>query len=390
MDQLKFLTHKLNSDPFCLNLRLVDLDGQSAGQRIQLLNQVFGKLGFEVDEASLLIESKEDRSQRISQYLAYIKYDNAALKVSPSGGVFEQSHEGSESAHRSSERLLDEIVEGGKEAVFDVLYWIFSDFDRLCKRAYLSKFLAPFALPTEVSASYFGQGTDNSRANLARLLDEYKELQIVFKEVHMERECLKTKNMELVDHRSQARLLEKEREQLQEKIQQLRENAKEKKGFAELLQAISLMRKEKEKQAKLSTILIEQKKLLQEAESRISDNHKRLQTLKGSIISGDNDASFDCIMNILQKDIDEKEEILHVKLMTSTVDLQEKLESLKREKLEPIPTLDDIEHAKAAVATLKTEVREKEAKAEALKNTQNNSQLDMYRKVRKKDQVDRN
>jgi hypothetical protein len=382
MDHLKLLVSKLNAEPFCRNMRLVDLDGQPAEERIEILNDVFRKLGFDVGEGALPTERKEDRIQRTLEYLAYLKNEDPAVATSSNYmrdtvlGGFE-----SLAAYSSREQWLDALGEGKKDVVFDILYWIISDFDRLSKRAYFSKYLAPFGLPVEVTTMQHGMAGDSWK-NLIGLEAEYQELQETFKQVHTEYESLKVQNTNIVDYRTKTRLLEREREQLTEKVQQLHKSSMERKGFKELLQVSSLLRKEKEKEFELSDIIDNQKRFLHEAEQELQDKQRQLQDLQNSITNTHDGFSVDNIFDIIENDIESKTKYLYTYWMPNRKQLERKLHELEEEKIRPLPTTDDIGYWKNLAANLEGEIREKKREIENLEGRQNKCQSDIYRQVR--------
>lgn len=382
MDHLKLLVSKLNTEPFCRNLRLVDLDGQPAEERIEILNDVFRKLGFDVGEGALPKERKEDRIQRTLEYLAYLKNEDPVV-ASSSNYMLDTVLEGFESlaAYSSREQWLDALVEGKKDVVFDILYWILSDFDRLSKRAYLSKYLAPFGLPVEVTTIQHGMVGDSWK-NLIGLEAEYQELQETFKQVHTEYERLKVQNTSIVDSRSKTRLLEREREQLTQKVLQLHKSSMERKGFKELLQVSSLLRKEQEKAFELNDIIDDQKCFLHKAEQELQDKQRQLQELQNSITNTRNGFSVDSVFDIVVNDIESKTRYLYTYWMPNREQLEQKLNELEEEKIRPPPTTDDIGYWKKMAANLEEEIREKKREIENMEGRQNKCQTDIYRQVR--------
>jgi hypothetical protein len=382
MDHLKLLVSKLNTEPFCRNLRLVDLDGQPAEERIEILNDVFRKLGFDVGEGALPKERKEDRIQRTLEYLAYLKNEDPAV-ASSSNYMLDTVLEGFESlaAYSSREQWLDALGEGKKDVVFDILYWILSDFDRLSKRAYLSKYLAPFGLPVEVTTMQHGMVGDSWK-NLIGLEAEYQELQETFKQVHTEYERLKVQNTSIVDSRSKTRLLEREREQLTQKVLQLHKSSMERKGFKELHQVSSLLRKEQEKAFELNDIIDDQKCVLHEAEQELQDKQRQLQELQNNITNTRNGFSVDRVFDIIVNDIESKTRYLYTYWMPNREQLEQKLNELEEEKKRPLPTTDDIGYWKNLAANLEEEIREKKREIENMEGRQNKCQMDIYRQVR--------
>lgn len=389
-DHLQIVVSKLNSEPFCRNLRLVDLDRQSAVDRIEILNDVFRKLGFHVADDALQYERKEERVQRILQQLAYLKDDQtpAVITIPSSNHPLQSVIEGFESlvALKSCEQWLDALGEGKRDVVFDILYWILSDFDRLSKRAYLSNYLAPLSLPVEVNdrvnVTHLGLSGESYKSLIGQE-SEYQELQVTFKQVYNEYERLKEQNANLNDCKSRTRLLEREKEQYEEKIQRLRKNMMERKGFKELLQASSMLRKEKESKEQLDVIMADQTRALHKAQQRFEDKQRQLQELQNNITMRTTDGTcWDNIFDVIEKDIETKITIMFTTLIPNRYKLEEKLNELGQEKAKPLPTTDDIGYFKSLAANLEGEIRAKKREIETLEGTrENKTHLDIYRQV---------
>jgi len=389
MDQLKLIVYKLNGEPFNRNLRLVDLDGQSQDERLQILDDVFAKLGFDVGERDARQEAKEERTQRMAQYLTYLKYKDIPPSASSSFIISGRASAGSENtaARCTREQWLDSLGDGKKDTVYSILYWILSDYDRLCKRAYLSQYLVPVDVPGEVTTvlpltTNDGRGVD-SRSTLVNLSEQYKELQSVFKEVHINYESKRAQTEGRFNYKAEIRQLDQEKAQLTEKIEKLRKATKEKKRFSELLQTTSQMRKEKDNEVQLNERMVEQKHLLQVSEQTFLESKRQLQALHGNASSSSNGYTEDFISGVIRQNIDDKTKTLQTYLMSDRKQLQEKMDLLEREALEPVPTLDDIEHLKSTITQLEAEFHETKAEVDRLVNLQGTSELEMYRQVRK-------
>merc|ERR1719502_1366210 len=81
--------------------------------------------------------------------------------------------------------------------------------------------------------------------------------------------------------------LDAEREQLSQKIQQLRQRSEREEGFKVLLQATSMLRKEQEEEARLAEKLAEQRYQLEQTEQRYIEVSGRLREMRDAQ-DGDN------------------------------------------------------------------------------------------------------
>lgn len=388
-DQLRIVVSKLNSEPFCRNLRLVDLDRQSAEDRIEILNDVFKKLGFDVADDDIQKERKEERVQRMLQQLAYLKDERtpAVITIPSSSHTLHSVLEDFDSlaAFKSCEQWLDALGEGKRDVVFDILYWILSDFDRLGKRAYLSNYLAPLSLPGEVidrvNATQLGLSGESYK-NLIGQESEYQEQQEIFQQVYMEYERLKEQNAKLNDCRSRTKFLEREGEQFEEKIQQLRKSTMERKGFKELMQASSLLRKGEENKSQLNAIMVDQKSALLKAQQNLEDKQRQLQDLQNNVTARTTvGISWDSIIDVIENEVETKLRTLFATLIPSRDQLEKQLNELGQVKAKPFPTIDGIGYFKNLAANLEGEIREKKREIETLEGRHDKTHLHLYRQV---------
>jgi len=108
-------------------------------------------------------ENQEQRSNRIGAFLAMLKSPHIPLDET------------------TRTAWLNDFGEGVKSAVYPTFHWALSGYDKLCKRAYLGKYLVRIDPPSE----YMQDET------LQDLVERYKELQTEFKDTHKDFESSK-------------------------------------------------------------------------------------------------------------------------------------------------------------------------------------------------------
>merc|ERR1711920_152975 len=102
-----------------------------------------------------------------------------------------------------------------------ILYWLLNNLDPLKKRSYLAKFCMNFEVPEEFLRE----------EKVYEIYQSYKELQSQFKATHAHVEQERQGRMNPTDLQREVAQLDSEREQLDQKIQQLKLRSDKDEGF---------------------------------------------------------------------------------------------------------------------------------------------------------------
>ena len=124
--EIRQMVEVLNRPPFSMNMSLVELDDKSALELLELLNKVLSQLDSKHGEVDIRNENQNDTSTRITGFLKVMGYPSDY-----------------------SMQFMREIVGGEKRTINHIIHWVTFNFGDLKKKAYISKFLVPVAIPPE-------------------------------------------------------------------------------------------------------------------------------------------------------------------------------------------------------------------------------------------------
>merc|ERR1719326_1063592 len=113
------------------------------------------------------------------------------------------------------------LMTGDKRTVHPVLFWLLQNLEQLRKRAYLAKFCVNLEVPEEFLRD----------EQVYEMYQHYKELQSQFKTTHAHVEQQRQGRVNPVDVQREVAQLDAEREQLVQKIKQLKTRSAKEEGF---------------------------------------------------------------------------------------------------------------------------------------------------------------
>lgn len=237
-DEIKFIVQNLSRPPFSMRLSMVTLDAKQGPELLQVVNDVFAVLDSKQARRDIRDEDQALMGARMLEFIV-------ALGYKPSQDL---------------EAFSEAFLRVDKSVVYPLLAWILARVPDLKKRAYLSRFLRPAAIPEE----YFAD------EQIVSLVQRLKALQDEFKELHKAAETARASHTPPLELERDIRQLDAETEQLDAKIARLRqrvETSPEFAGvdFAEVLHATHALRKEQEEEAALARQLREQRARLDRA-----------------------------------------------------------------------------------------------------------------------------
>mmetsp|Transcript_25225 Transcript_25225/g.39030 ORF Transcript_25225/g.39030 Transcript_25225/m.39030 type:complete len:698 (+) Transcript_25225:1608-3701(+) len=351
MNEVNSIVKKLNEDPFNLNLRLVDFDGKSELEVLQILNNVLSSIDPEL-EADIRSEEPDERAYRISEFLLILKCNSIP--------------ENDESSYRA---WFEALGRGDKEVVLPALSFVLGSYEKLCKRAYLARYLIPIEPPEVINA----QGD----ANLSDLVQKYQQLQQTFKIVHKEFEKSKAANwLSGRDLRAEIAKLEDEQQQLKDRIKTFRESFNES-DFELFVSAVGKMRRAEDEDFRNEERLNEQRQELHLVEQSLRDAQHRKRLMHELVLS--DQRSIEDVLAQIRSETEALKESIQRDLAPEKDNLEEELLKLDRKNNEPVRTLDDVRRLKDSSLEMENKIRELEDELRSSGQTNGmGGKLEMY------------
>lgn len=269
MEKLAFIVDRLNKPPFNMEIdTMAEVDTKSSLQLLGILTDIV--IAIDPDQSSLSKEDPEGKVNRIIKFLLIMKFTIPDDQLDDFTGL---------------------MMSGDKEVLHSVMHWCLQRLEPLQKRAYLAKYLMPIDIPPD----FLGEDLINE------LLQNLRELQGNFKEVHKNVDQARAEGSRPAELRQEIIQLESERTQLQNKINKMMKETKDDEAyFKEVLKVTGLLRKEQEDEARNFEKLRELRGSLQEAELHFADASKRLGDTRSS---GAQTLSAEQLLANLQKDV---------------------------------------------------------------------------------------
>lgn len=340
VQQVKEIVDRLNGDPFCMDLSLVGFDEKEPFELMEVLKKVLVLLDNKHD-TDLREEKPDVMYQRIAEFLHILGYQ-CSFDIE-----FQQG-----------------LISGDKQTVHPILYWLLSNLDQLKKRAYLAKFCVNLEVPEEFLRE----------ENVYEIYQQYKELQSQFKATHAHVEQERQGRMNPSDLQREVAQLDAEREQLAQKIQHLRLKSEKEEGFAVLLQATSMLRKEQEEEARLGEKLAEQRYQLEQTEQLYIEKSARLRELReAQQQDGQGDAGV--MLKMLRSEVSKNREALSRVRKESEEKIQ-RLQQIETAFSEPPVTKQDIDKLEAEIETMQSQVQQLE---QTVNDSNQDSRLAVYK-----------
>jgi intraflagellar transport protein 81 len=269
------------------------------------------------------------------------------------------------------------LLGGDKDVVHPILYWLLQNFEALQKRAYLAKFLVPLEVPEEFLRD----------EQVFDMYQQYKELQSQFKATHMHVEQKRQEHVDPSGMQQEVAQLESEKEQLAQKIKQIKHKTEKDEGFQALLQVTSMLRKEQEEEARIAEKLDEQKFQLERVEQLYLDHMGKLRELKEAQDTSSMNSA-DAMLKILRNEVSKMREAMS-RIIQETNEKCIRMTDIERALSEPPVTEGDLRQVEQEVGMMQEQVQKLEAIVE---EHNQDKRLAVYKQqaslvAKKKDQV---
>eukprot|EP01136_Pigoraptor_vietnamica_P035750 Opistho-1_new@101407 len=259
VDEVKFIIEQLNSPPFSRKFTLVTFDelGRNGLQLLQLLNDVFAELS-PLQKVNLRDELPEQTAFRMLEFLRVLKYQ----------------------PKRDPATFRQDLVQGERDAIYPLLYWILQRVDDLRKRAYLARFLVQIEVPDEFLAD----------ETIGEVHEQYRELVAQFKTLHKTVEGFRGTGLSPAEIKRDIANMEEEREQLRRRVEKAKKKIEAVRGHEKYLDAARDFRTERDRQQELQARMRDEKNRLLHAEQRYTQAVHTLKEMRTASVGGNPEA----------------------------------------------------------------------------------------------------
>jgi intraflagellar transport protein 81 len=320
--QLKEIVSRLSGEPFNMSLSLVDFDQKEPFELMEILNTVLKDVDPK-QELNLRDEQPDQACQQIMEFLTILGYSRQFDIEAQQG-----------------------LLAGEKDTVHPILYWLLSNLDALRKRAYLAKFCVNLEVPEEFLRD----------EQVYEVFQHYKELQGQFKATHMHLEQVRQEHLDPTSMQSEVAQLEAEKDQLAQKIKQIKDRTGRDEAFQTILNVTSMLRKEQEEEARLAEKLDEQRMQLEQVEQQYLSEMSRLRELREAQDSS-SESSADVMLKLLRSDVAKLRD-QHGRVKREREEKIERLQELNQALSDPPVTQQDIERLEDEVNLMTQQIQQ--------------------------------
>lgn len=321
VQQVKEIVDRLNGEPFFMDLALVCFDEKEPIELMEILKTVLVHLDSKHD-TDLREEKSDAMYQRIAEFLHILGYQ-CSFDIE-----FQQG-----------------LIQGDRVAVYPILFWILSNLEQLRKRAYLAKYCVSLEVPEEFLRE----------EAVYEIFQQYKELQSQFKATHTHLEQERQGRMNPAELQKEVAQLDAEREQLSQKIQNLRMKSEREDGFKVMLEATSMLRKEQEEEARLQEKLAEQRYQLEQTEQLYIEKSGRLREMREAQSQGSG-GSADAMLKVLRSEVTKNREAFN-RVRKETEEKLQRLQTIDNALSEPPVTNNDIDKLEVDIGSMQAEIQ---------------------------------
>uniref|UniRef100_A0A0G4GRA1 IFT81 calponin homology domain-containing protein n=1 Tax=Chromera velia CCMP2878 TaxID=1169474 RepID=A0A0G4GRA1_9ALVE len=340
--QLKEVVDHLNAPPFSMNLSLVSFDEKTGSELLEVLNTVLVALDSkQPDAAKLKDEDPEQMCHRVSDFLHVLGFK------ADFGPEFMQA-----------------LAAGEKRTVHSILHWLLVNFEACEKRAYLAHFLVAVDVPEDYLRDEV----------MMKTYADYQELQAQFKMTHQHLQQQRQQNAPPTELKLEIAQLEAEKDQLQQRIHDLRQKTANTEGFPQLLEVTSNLRKEQEEEARLMDRIREQRAQVDAVEQQFLMANQRMMELKASVQEGDESGGAETMLKVL-RDEAARNRASSERYQQEIVSKRMRIHNLQGILSEPPVLQQQLMEMEQRVVALRNEIRREEEEAEQRNQTDNRLQI---------------
>ena len=292
---------------------------------LELLNTILASLD-ERHKVDIRKEKQEETVNRITEYLKILDFP---------GGMDVQFQKA--------------LVQGDRKAIYPVMYFLLSQYEKNKKRSYLAQFLVSIDVPSHYLVDEEMNG----------VFQTYKELQAEFQAAIQNVDQQRAESVSPKDLQKKITQLEQEKEQLVAKITILKKKNADKPEFKELIEATSQLRKEQEEASKLYEKTMEQKAQLDWYDQQLLMTKQRLIDLKKMAAQN---TSPEKMLEMLRVDVSKNRNLCNEILGRELAEKAKRLQQIEFILCEPPVTQSELERLTIEIQQLQRETASLEAK----------------------------
>jgi len=338
----------LNKPPFEMRLSLVTFHDKTGFELLETLNTILVYLDKNQHDVDLRTEGSENTATRVAQFLNIMRY--------------EAIRKGDPAKHKEG------IVAGDPEVVYPIMHWLLHDLPFKKKKAYVAHFLINVDVPGE-----FMQDEDVKETHQV-----YEKLKQQFKTYHKAVEKLRKSEKQPGELKHEITQLEEERAQLKDKIKSLKSKTSDLRGFKELLEITSALRREQEEETKLLDRMRQQEDALRMAMSKHQDTVQQWVTMKNKNKSLE-DMTAEDLLNRLNVEVSEMKAQVKSQIPQQFKKRKDRLNRLQDEIMKTPKTEDDVRELDEQIQVENARVRQLKEELEEANSKNQDHTLDLYR-----------
>eukprot|EP00976_Prorocentrum_cordatum_P067701 1178855-Prorocentrum_minimum.AAC.2 len=323
MSDIQIIVDRLNAEPFNYGLSMVSLSEKNETELLQLVSDVFSYVA-QSEPTNVRAEGNEGMTGRMTEFLRIVKYKPTVDQI-----TFRQG-----------------ISEGAKETLYPVLKWMLPQADALKKRAFVGYYMTDVPIPGELMHDEDTQ----------LLVQEIRDLQADFVNVHKELEAMRSTNVDPNVLKQKNMLLEEEKEQLTARIASTKTKVHGKVQGAQLeeLQTLSTaLRRQQEEELELQIALRKEKERMATAEQKYQKSTARMREIRSNTADGSSAALF----TQMSEDVNKNRYLYNEKIPKDIQNKKARIMTVQKVLQEPMNSESDLAGLFQQKAMLDREVK---------------------------------
>ncbi|TGZ63548.1 hypothetical protein CRM22_006877 [Opisthorchis felineus] len=249
-ETIRFITQKLNAEPFRKSLNLISFDALEPLQLLQLINDVIAEIDPK-QKVDIREESSAQTAIRIYEALRVYRYkcptDQTELSEFRKG-----------------------LVTGDKAVIYPILEWLLQRIPELKTRAYLARFLVKLQIP-----AVFMQDEE-----ISCLYQQYDSLVASFKDAHRKLESLKYGGLTTSEVKKDISAMQDEKDQLHKRVDRMKKKLEAFPTSLMMLEMAKKLRIEREREAKVAKQIHEQKTMIASLGQRVQHIQQQVKEIR--------------------------------------------------------------------------------------------------------------
>ncbi|KAJ3316717.1 Intraflagellar transport protein 81 [Blyttiomyces sp. JEL0837] len=345
---LKLVVEKLSQPPFNRNFSVIQLhDELPIPALVQLVTDVAAFLDDTgplptIHKVDIRNEEPESTAWRIGDFLRILKYKGAADLVN----------------------LRQQIQNGDRNLLLDILYFMIKDINMHKKRAYLATFLEIIDVPPE----YLQDDT------IMDLIEQVSMQQDQFKETHKYVEGLRQTSGDTINIKREIQQMEEEKQQVLNKIAKIKKKVEQVPNHESWIEAAKNLRLEQKQEAVLAERIREQKNLISAAEKKYAAANQSLKDVRSALITGGPEA----LLSKMSEECKMNKYLATENLPKAIEETRQRIKDINKVINDPPLSEDDMNDIDMEIRSLNEDIA-KLAEKRLLKNNSGDDKLALFR-----------